>query len=213
VSLLKVSLILFILAAATSCGPVKGYEGPDLPREQLGLLKIGYSSCDKCRINEIRAGSTSFFSRGVLLLPGKYFLQSKIVSWGEPYNCRTESYFDDAAYRLCDSDREEAIRKERSFFRDCNSEASKTKTVCSSNFNETDCSGGIEINSNQNWQIVAQTTAPENPIMPGEATLVMKPFFSAEDEKELTKLHTLEKPIVPEEQNISSCRVTKSGVW
>lgn len=212
-SLFRASSVLSILLTLLSCGPIKGYEGPNLPREQLGLVKLGSSKCDKCRVSEIKVGSESFFLREVLLLPGKYLLQSRVLTWGEPYNCRTESYFDDSTYSSCQGDRDEARRQDRRFYRDCSSEARRTRTVCSRNFSEFACSGGLELGPNQNWEVVAQTTSTEDSVAPGEASLVIKPFYSAKEENELTKLHNLEKPVLLDEQSVSSCRVINSGIW
>jgi hypothetical protein len=189
----------------TACSPIKGYEGPELPREQTTLIKVSSSNCERCRTEDASIGPQSIGSRGVLLLPGKYELKAKVLTYGEPYDCVTESYIDDSIYNSCIRDRDEAERNGDYFARNCSSEAERTRTVCSVNYARYSCTGEISMVASESWGIVAQASERESPLEPGVASMELKPSLDHISEIELTKLHYLEKPVIPDSQAISEC--------
>ena len=106
----RLFFLSLIFLSIGACSPVKGYLGPERPKEELSL--VYYDSCDS-GINLVKASSegVEFKGSGIELLPGKRVLDVSVERPMQPYNCIPETTFDDYGYRNCIDRRNQALAK------------------------------------------------------------------------------------------------------
>ena len=80
------SLGLLIAGAMTSCSPVKGYVGPELPETQIAAVFLDYDSTS-ATINQSGIEGTAFGAAGIHILPGKHTYDLQISIKEKPDNC------------------------------------------------------------------------------------------------------------------------------
>lgn len=97
ISLLAISLCSLTLS---SCSPVKGYVGPDLPENQVSAIFLNYES-DSAEINQAGIEGTAFGGSGIHVLPGKHVFDLDITVKERPDNCYSYPKFDDYGYEQC----------------------------------------------------------------------------------------------------------------
>ena len=150
-SIINRNIILVIMVGLASCSPVKGYLGPDLPKEQLAI--IYYQECGS-RISKIRASAegVEFGSSGVSLIPGKHGLDSFVDLLGLPYDCVPQTVFDQYGYQSCLNRRFQAQQKNNRYLPNCYvGDYQKTTYSCNQLFKQYLCSSSVTVESNKEY--------------------------------------------------------------
>jgi len=201
-------LLLCVSLCLVSCGAIKAYEGPELPRAQLAVLRVNFTGGEGCRPNGVKIGLHNLSSRDTFFLPGKYKLVSEIIAFSEPYDCLTSTFIDEVAYSNCTREKEKS-RGEFTRGRNCAGEARRTRTVCSIDYSYFSCEGEISLLAGETWELHGQISDRNENGDPSDANLVLKPTKEAISEIELTKIQYLQKLILPDPQSVSNCRFLK----
>ena len=90
----------FLCLILTSCSPVKGYEGPELPDEQIALVTYA-TPTDSVVVQSASMNGISFSSAGIKILPGTHRFTMNVVVKDPPDNCYTYPQFDHSGYQQC----------------------------------------------------------------------------------------------------------------
>ncbi len=92
-------IILLCLLFTIACGPKKGYEGPELPPEQISQIR--FQSVDNVKVSKRIVDDTTAPVRGIDVLPDvhKFQLVGKVV--GPPRRCNVRTTFNASGYRNC----------------------------------------------------------------------------------------------------------------
>lgn len=88
----------------SSCTPVQGYQGPELPENQIGHIDyLEQGSGDEVSVENARADVYKFSSAGINVLPGKHQVELDIQVKAQAlgYNCHTEPSFNDYSFQSC----------------------------------------------------------------------------------------------------------------
>ena len=95
------------ICTVVSCSPVKGYQGPDLPENQIANIQYLEQGSDEVSVQNARTGPYTFSSAGINVLPGKHLVEMDIEVKGQSlgYNCRAEPSFNDYGFQQCNKDR------------------------------------------------------------------------------------------------------------
>lgn len=124
----KFAIFFLCLVFCCSCGPKKGYAGPDLPPEQLALVMVGDSGSER-KSFEGTVNGESFDTSGIHLLPGTYAIDVTGAFRSDPYDCSTSEDFDDYGYQSCMADHDKALRKNKSYVPDCDPSSYRSTTT------------------------------------------------------------------------------------
>ena len=98
-----ITLILVLvptLSTVISCSPVKGYEGPERPDDQVSLLSYSPNS-ESVVVESGSVNGIAFSSAGIKILPGAHRFTLNVVVKDPPDNCYTYPEFDHSAYQQC----------------------------------------------------------------------------------------------------------------
>lgn len=96
---LFLSLMLTSCIALHGCTPAKGYVGPDLPKDQISLIKTESDSGVSLSAESVDGIDLGF--GGIEVLPGEHEFYVEVAVSEEPRNCQPYSEFDSIGYRNC----------------------------------------------------------------------------------------------------------------
>jgi hypothetical protein len=143
-------LAAFIVGTWSACAPIQGYQGPELPPEQVALVEPRYNSPDSL-LREAAVDSIKFASKGISVLPGKHLLNLSDDQRGDKLDCERFATLDHDGYEVCLADKKHGQNcscwdylsiQERCFYR--------TRS--------TNCRGPFSVNAGQTYEIVPTGT-------------------------------------------------------
>jgi len=148
---MRTTLLLSLLALA-SCAPTKGYDGPELPKEQLALVKTSDSS-DKKFLNSTAAGKP-FGANGVLLLPGKQQFELKVSVEGDGKACEKSEHLNQPQYQSCLEDQRKARERNALVIPTCNIDNYlTTKETCLVPWNDYACTAESSLKAGAEYEL------------------------------------------------------------
>ncbi|HMO18814.1 MAG TPA: hypothetical protein PKA63_12040 [Oligoflexia bacterium] len=192
--LVLLSCLSFIFTS--SCSPVQGYIGPELPKTEIAT--VYYTNCDG-NLVLVRAASegVSFTSSGITLLPGDRVFDLSVELPGRPFDCIPQTKIDEYGYQECMRRRAEAERKGDRYVPICLL-STYTETVywCQQTFTQFICTTTQKLEKGMDYNICAYSRSNE----------VFTRFMSQKGGTTLTNLPC-------ESTSVDTRRVERSSAW
>jgi hypothetical protein len=151
----RVTTFCLVLAAVLccSCSPIKGYSGPDLPKEQLAIVYLKYDD-DEVALERATSNGTEFGWRGISLLPGKVDVQLSLGVKDEPFNCQRCYEFDDSGYRNCLDDYYKHRDDDSKHYRQCYREDyTQVREKCDQRVYDANCNVAFSAAANAEYVV------------------------------------------------------------
>ncbi|MBL7662962.1 hypothetical protein JNK13_09450 [bacterium] len=101
ITVFRLIVLAGTLLSISACTPVKGYEGPELPEEQIALVKTKYEGGDAVDFYQRAVDGIAFKNSGIQVLPGKHSFKLSIDVNEEPYDCEGYGKLDYYSYQSC----------------------------------------------------------------------------------------------------------------
>jgi hypothetical protein len=114
--LVLILTVFFATGMLSGCGAIKAYPGPELPDDQLSLLRVqqpifaAYAGSINLTPKAFNLFGSNLNSDVVKVLPGEYPLRVT-RQWREPSDCYERQEFDSSSYDSCLRLRDENLRK------------------------------------------------------------------------------------------------------
>jgi hypothetical protein len=101
--IVKIALVVAVGGILSSCSPVKGYSGPDLPETKISHIRYVTPASDEVSVEAARTGPYTFTGAGINVLPGNHRidLDLQVKAYAPGYNCRYEHSFNNYGYQSC----------------------------------------------------------------------------------------------------------------
>lgn len=157
--------LLHLPIILSACDPIRGYPGPELPPEQVALVKLEYDS-SIIEVARRAADGQDFYGPGITLLPGSHSLEVNFGRVSGPPQCRSTAQVDYYDLNKCRKD------PKRSCI--CH-DFVEVYQYCSTPMISYACNGFMELQANASYQVMIRHYDLSKLVIQG-------PLKSADDE-------------------------------
>lgn len=148
-----------LLAGLSACAPIRGYSGPERPKEQIAIVSFAAGNITRAIVQGQEFGTT-----GISLLPGTYAFEMAVSHGQPPYHCHPYTTLDTYGFDQCQKTRADDLRKGKKRPRECSLTAyTQQRQTCWRDYRDAHCTVTLILEPGMAYELEVPPSIVEPP--------------------------------------------------